>query len=46
MSLLDTIITGKSNLPPRILLYGYEGVGKSTFAANAEKPILFKQRTD
>lgn len=42
MSLLDTIMTGKSNLPPRILLYGYEGIGKSTFAANAEKPIFIQ----
>lgn len=40
MSLLDTITAGKSDLPPRIMLYGYEGVGKSTWAANAENPIF------
>ena len=36
------IKTRKSNpnKPYRLLVYGVEGVGKSTFAANAEKPIF------
>lgn len=42
MSLLNSIVVGRSNLPPRILLYGYEGIGKSTFGANAEKPIFIQ----
>lgn len=42
MSLLNSIVVGKSDFPPRILLYGYEGVGKSTFGANAEKPIFIQ----
>ena len=40
MSILDTIISGKTPKPPIILLYGQEGVGKSTFAAKAPKTIF------
>ena len=31
---------GKQNKPPRIMLYGVEGIGKSTFAACAPNPIF------
>lgn len=34
------ILKDKQKLPPRIVLYGIEGIGKSTFAANAPKPIF------
>ena len=34
------IIKGKENKPPRIVIYGTEGIGKSTFASQAEKPIF------
>ncbi len=37
---LDSITKGKRALPTRILLYGVEGVGKSTFGANAPSPIF------
>lgn len=37
---LDTITTGKKNTPRRLLLYGVQGIGKSTFAANAPAPIF------
>lgn len=37
---LDSIRTGKSLNPPRIIVYGGPGLGKSTFAANAPKPIF------
>ena len=40
MSVLAKIHTGKRQAPPRLLLYGIEGVGKSTFAAQAPKPIF------
>ncbi|MBQ4315544.1 MAG: ATP-binding protein [Lentisphaeria bacterium] len=42
MSLLDSIINGKTPLPPKVMIYGYEGVGKSTFAAAAPKPIFIQ----
>jgi hypothetical protein len=34
------IINGRQITPPRILLYGTEGIGKSTIAAKAERPIF------
>ena len=39
-NLLETIQTGKQPQPPRIMIYGSEGVGKSTFAASAPKPVF------
>jgi hypothetical protein len=42
---LSSIVTGKQTVPPRILLYGVDGIGKSTFAANAPAPI-FTQTED
>ena len=41
-NLLSTITTGRTPAPPRIMIYGYEGVGKSTWAANAPKPIFIQ----
>lgn len=32
--------SGKLDVPCRVLLYGPEGIGKSTFGANAPKPIF------
>ena len=40
MSILDTWQDGKTPKPPIILLYGQEGVGKSTFAAKAPKTVF------
>lgn len=37
---LASIVSGKSPGPVRILVYGVDGVGKSTFAAGAPKPIF------
>ena len=42
MSLLSTAITTKKPLPPRIFLYGVEGVGKTTWAAAAPSPIILQ----
>ena len=35
MGLLSQIQTGKTRMPPRLLVYGTEGIGKSTLAASA-----------
>jgi len=40
LNVFEQIHTGKCSSPPRILLYGIEGVGKSTFAASAPNPIF------
>lgn len=40
MGMLDNIQTGKENKPPRIMIYGSEGVGKSTFGASAPNAIF------
>ena len=37
---LGAVIRGRIERPMRVLLYGVEGVGKSTFAANAPRPIF------
>jgi hypothetical protein len=37
---LDAIIKGRIKRPRRIVLYGPDGIGKSTFGANAPKPIF------
>ena len=42
MSLLDNIQTGRENKPPRIMIYGSEGVGKSTFGASAPGAIFIQ----
>jgi len=42
MTLMQQIQTGKSPAPPRILIYGTEGIGKSTSAAQAPKPIFIQ----
>jgi hypothetical protein len=34
------LITGRKMLPPRILLYGPHGVGKTTWGAGAPSPVL------
>lgn len=36
---LTSIVRGKLEKPPRVLLYGVEKIGKSTFAAGAPDPI-------
>lgn len=38
--MLETIMRGKTFGAPRILLYGMEGIGKSTFAANFPDPVF------
>ena len=40
MSLLQQIHSGRRPSPPRLMIYGTEGIGKSTTAAGAPKPIF------
>ena len=40
MSLLESITRGREGKPPRLLVYGQEGTGKSTFAAGAPSPVF------
>ena len=40
MALLQNVIKGRQPVPPRLMIYGSEGVGKSTFAANAPKAVF------
>jgi len=40
MSMLEHIQRGRAPMPPRIMLYGIEGIGKSTFASQAPQPIF------
>lgn len=42
MSMLSLIQQGRIPKPPRILVYGTEGIGKSTFASQAPKPIFIQ----
>ena len=42
MSKLSQIIQGQSLGPPRVLIYGPAGVGKTTFAASAKNPIFIQ----
>ena len=39
-SVLESIQRGRQPKPPRVLLYGVEGIGKSTFGSEAPKPIF------
>ncbi len=40
MSLIGSITKGREQQPPRIMVYGAEGVGKSTFASLAPSPVF------
>lgn len=40
MSLLSQVQTGRDTTPPRILIYGTPGIGKTTFASQCPSPII------
>jgi AAA domain len=42
MTMLSRIQRGRTPKPPRLLLYGTPGVGKSTFAAGAPRPVFIQ----
>ena len=37
---LKRIVRGRRKLPPRVLIYSFDGVGKTGFAAGAPKPFI------
>lgn len=40
MGILDRMTTGRSNAPPRIILYGQEGIGKTEWASSCPAPVI------
>ncbi len=42
MGIIQSVTSGRFSEPPRIMIYGSEGVGKSSFAASAPKPIFIQ----
>lgn len=40
LSILGTVQKGRAAKPPRVVIYGTEGIGKSTWAAQAPAPIF------
>lgn len=42
MGLLSLVRSGRDSKPPRIMVYGQEGVGKSSLAAQAPQPIFIQ----
>lgn len=39
---LSSLQRGKSNKPPRVVVYGEHGIGKSTFASGAPNPVFIQ----
>ncbi len=42
MSLLEQVTKGREPKPPRLVIYGQEGIGKSSLAASSPKPIFIQ----
>ena len=42
MKLLQQVASGRSPAPRRVMLYGTHGIGKSTFASCAPKPVFIQ----
>ena len=42
MKLLEQVTSGRSPAPRRVMLYGTHGIGKSTFASRAPKPVFIQ----
>ena len=42
MSLMQQIHRGRQPMPPRLVVYGTEGIGKSTFASQTPAPIFIQ----
>ena len=40
MTLMQQIKHGRQPMPPRLIVYGTEGIGKSTFASDAPSPVF------
>jgi len=42
MKMLEKVMSGKTPAPRRVMLYGTHGIGKSTFASCAPKPVFLQ----
>jgi hypothetical protein len=42
MTLLSRVQRGRTSKPPRLLVYGIEGIGKSTLGSQAPKPVFIQ----
>jgi AAA domain len=42
VKLLERVMSGRSPAPRRVMLYGTQGIGKSTFAAGAPRPVFIQ----
>ena len=42
MSMMAQVQRGRTSKPPRVLVYGTEGIGKSTFASESPKPVFIQ----
>ncbi len=42
MSLMNQIQRGKADMPRRVLVYGTQGIGKSTFGSMADRPVFIQ----
>lgn len=42
MGLFERIERGKTRMPPRIMVFGTEGVGKSTLASQMPRPVFIQ----
>lgn len=42
MGLLQSVETGRTNKPRRVMVYGVHGIGKSTFGAMAPRPVFIQ----
>jgi hypothetical protein len=42
MTLMQRIKHGRQPMPPRLVVYGTEGIGKSTFASEAPQPVFIQ----
>jgi len=40
MNIKEIVTKGKKNSPPRIMIYGHPGIGKSTFCSGAPNPVF------
>src|SRR5690606_27553337 len=39
---LSNLVKGAANSPPRILIFGVSGIGKTTFCADAPNPVFIQ----
>jgi hypothetical protein len=42
MTLLEQVKKGRQTAPRRVMLYGTQGIGKSTFGSMSENPVFIQ----